>query len=182
MLDARLIQAIIEQNTRIRDFWAGGAGGWPPADTQESLSAAQLDWQVSLSHALYLWNAPVSEHDRDARLILAWAHLGALVEGTLKWFLCVYCADYSKNPVRKKGANMKAGELMLFELSKFFRQEVWTPTQSDRWDPFLTKVRANRNVIHAFQRRQLADEQALADALEEYLEMIGVLDGQVPYP
>lgn len=85
-------ERIIAKNSDIAGFWSN-ASGWAPQDAAELLSRSRLDRQVSLSESLARWTTgphPLSDGD----LILAWANLGCLVEGTLKLFLAVYYQDY----------------------------------------------------------------------------------------
>ncbi|WP_272480015.1 hypothetical protein [Aquibacillus koreensis] len=52
------------------------------------------------------WNECTCSKAEDGDLILAWANLGTLVEGTIKLFLSVYLNDYlddSTNYKNKKG-------------------------------------------------------------------------------
>jgi len=91
-----VLDAIIFKNDGIRRFWSN-ALGWAPVEAAGLLSKSRLDWQVSLSHTLGIWltpNADGAGPDADGRLILGWANLGSLVEGSLKRFLSVYYDDY----------------------------------------------------------------------------------------
>ena len=93
------VSEIVLLNKKITEFWKSSSG-WSPIDAAELLSKSRLDRQVSLSKSLILWEEPKDEGMSDGMLILAWANLGALVEGSLKWFLSVYFEDY-KNDVNK---------------------------------------------------------------------------------
>ena len=80
--NAKVVEKIISLNDKLSAFWAS-AHGWAPEDAANLLSKSRLDWQVSLSETLHLWE-----------LILAWANLGALLEGTLKLFFSIYYSDF----------------------------------------------------------------------------------------
>lgn len=84
----------------IMDFWDDGCWGWAHKDVANLLNKSMLRWQTSLAQSLILWIDAGSEGE----LILAWANLGALVEGQLKLFLCVYYNDYrvDEEAIRKK--------------------------------------------------------------------------------
>lgn len=52
-----------------------------------------------------LWLEPEAKEgapDLDGRLILGWANIGALIEDSLKWYLCVYYEDLRKSLPTKK--------------------------------------------------------------------------------
>ena len=89
--NAKVVEKIISLNDKLSAFWAS-AHGWAPEDAANLLSKSGLDWQVSLSETLHLWidRYPMT----DGELILAWANLGALLEGTLKLFFSIYYSDF----------------------------------------------------------------------------------------
>lgn len=57
-------------------FWKD-AHGWAPIEAAELLNKSMLEWQSSLAEQLSAWRGCLS----DGQLILAWANVGALVEG-----------------------------------------------------------------------------------------------------
>lgn len=81
------IDQIIVSNERIRRFWTEESRGWSPTEAATLLENSRMDRLVSLSHSLQLWTQPCADEDNEGRLILAWANLGILVEGTMIWFL-----------------------------------------------------------------------------------------------
>lgn len=107
-----VLDRIVSKNEGIAAFWRD-ALGWAPLEAAELLSRSRLDWQVALSHTLALWfprsGADPSDAAAPGRLILAWVNLGALVEGSLKWFLSVYYDAYRKDIAALRA---KAGALM----------------------------------------------------------------------
>ena len=60
-------------------FWKE-AHGWAPIEAAELLNKSMLEWQGSLAEQLSVWCGTLT----DGQLILAWANLGALVEGQMK--------------------------------------------------------------------------------------------------
>jgi hypothetical protein len=72
-------------------FWANSKG-WAPVPSSDLMSRSMLEWQTSLSKQLCRWIDACT----SGELILAWANLGALVEGQMKLFLCVYYNDYQR--------------------------------------------------------------------------------------
>lgn len=177
------ITEIIASNERIRKFWTEEASGWSPRETAELLENSRMDRLLSLSHSLRLWTEPCAEEDREGRLILAWANLGILVEGTMTWFLCVYEGDYSKQPMKTRtGSDLRPNRLRFEEMCRFFTEHVWIDSQRATWDDWLTTIRNYRNAVHAFNHRDIGDWNEWQKAVVRYHEFIGELDGRVPYP
>jgi len=176
----KAIKDIIRINEHIRDFWEDG--GWAPSSAAELLSKSRLDWQVSLSKNLLRWFPVTDGDEHDGSLILAWANLGALVEGTMKWFLCVFHGDYSVDPIKKKGKAIEPDELWLFVLCEFFLNTVWTKAQKERWESFVNLVRERRNAIHAYQYRPIGSFGEFSEAVIKYRSFLLAHEGQVPYP
>jgi hypothetical protein len=174
------INDIIKINTNIYELW--GNGGWAPPDAAEVLRQSRLDWQVSLSKTLLKWIKTPPEDEHDASLILAWANLGALVEGTMKWFLCVFYDDYSRNPVKRKDKMREPGDLFFHALTEFFEKTVWIERQKNQWKPFVDLVRERRNAIHAYQSRSIGDFDEFRDAVMTYRSFLIDHDKQVPCP
>lgn len=186
MVFTTTVDDIIRFNTHIRDFWSA-AHGWAPPDAARLLGRSRLDWQVSLSRTLLLWQEPHAEDESEGRLILAWANLAALAEGTLKWFLCVHEANYAESPLiarhgYRAGEPLDPDQPMLAELIGFFTARVWSPDQNERWTPWLDGLRRRRNAIHAFQDRDLGTWAEFHDGVEHYRNLLQDLDAQVPYP
>lgn len=180
----RVVQEIATENERIAKFWSS-AEGWAPLNAAQLLSKSRLDRQVSLSWTLELWVSPAARMgapDTDGRIILGWANVGSLVEGSLKWFLSVYYDDYKKdiNIIKnKKGIRDPDGEA-LESLRIFFAKSVWTG--SDKWDEWITGVQQRRNAIHAYKHRELGTLDDLETSVRSYREFLKALDSRVPYP
>lgn len=177
------IDQIIASNERIRRFWTEEASGWSPKETAELMENSRVDRLVSLSRSLRLWTRPYADADQEGRLILAWANLGILVEGTMTWFLCVFESDYAQQPMKTKtGFGLQPNRLRFEEMSRFFRQHVWTARQVAEWDDWLSMVRDRRNSVHAFNHREIGTWSEWNEAVVRYHDFIGELDGRVPYP
>jgi len=157
------IKDIIRVNENIRDFW--GNGGWAPSGAAELLSKSRLDWQVSLSKNLLRWFPFPKGDEYDGSLILAWANLGALVEATMKWYLCVFYEDYSLNPFKKKGEAIEPDELWPFKLYECFLNNVWVASEKKQWEPFVILVRERRNSIHAYKDRSIGSFEEFTEAV-----------------
>ena len=177
------ISQIIASNERIQQFWMNEASGWSPRDAAELLENSRMDRLVSLSHSLRLWTQPCVDEDREGRLILAWANLGILVEGTMTWFLCVYENNYSQSPLKtKQGVDLRPNRLRFEELCRYYKEHVWTDRQAGEWDDWLNAVRNRRNAVHAFNHRDIGTWEDWSESVNRYRELIDELDGRVPYP
>ena len=180
---ATALDQIIDLNERIRLFWQKRAGGWAPRKAATMLVNSRLDRLVSLSHNLRLWTQRCSDAEDEGRLILAWANLGILVEGTMTWFLCVWEDAYARNPMQsRKGYDLDANRLSFEEMARFYRRHIWVDGQRDEWNDWLTMVREHRNAVHAFNHRELGTWDDFWQAVIRYHEFIGELDSRVPYP
>jgi hypothetical protein len=178
------VKRIIAVNKQIEEFWSK-AHGWAPADTAELLAESRLDWQVSLSHQLGRWiERPRTGREMDAHLIHAWAHLGAMVEHTMMFVLCVFLRDYEAGhplvPITRK--DPKPDRLMLEKLKVFFSKQVWGDRQRARWLPFVGLVQQRRNAIHAYRTRDLGDLREYRRAVRTYYRFLKAHHAMVPYP
>lgn len=184
---SEVVLRITALNVGIRDFWSK-AHGWAPQSAADLLARSRLDRQASLSSCLALWvTDSVPDDRREGMLVLGWANLGALVEGSLKWFLSVYRDDYPTGedaPKRgRKGPTIEPEALSLEELRNFFKKQVWIEEERDELDSWISCVQRRRNAIHAYQDRELGDLNELHTAIREYLVFLRRLHGRVPeYP
>jgi len=177
-----IVSDIIRANDDIRAFWSN-AHGWAPSDAAELLARSRLDWQVSLSHCLKSWLASSTAEDRDGRLILAWVNLGCLVEGSLKFFLSVYEADYSKAP-RTRGQRKEPCDIEVLRLEdtrQYFKQHIWTDSQK-HWTCWIEKIQHRRNAVHAYKNRDIGTFDEFFTELATYLDFLIELEGQTPRP
>ena len=180
---AETVAAITDKNHRIARFWER-AHGWAPIEAAQLLSAARLDWQVELSRTLEIWLEPPDAATENAELVLAWANLGALVEGTMKWFLSVYYHAYEEDVdvlLDRRGDIRTPGSLSLEPLRVFYQRRIWTD-ETDHWDAWVLHVQQRRNAIHAFRVRDLGDHEEFVDDVSTYWEFLMDLDARVPYP
>ena len=177
MSDIEVCTEISRRTEAMMTFWANSKG-WAPVEASDLMSRSMLDWQTSLSKQLCRW----IDSATSGELILAWANLGALVEGQLKLFLCVYYTDYQKDAeaICKKGDCIDPDGCMLEELRQFFQKRIWTP-ESD-WSNWVLRIQHRRNTIHAFKQRELGTIQEWKDDLKKHLEFIDEIDSSLPYP
>lgn len=181
--DATVTQIEIIQKG-LSDFWKN-AYGWAPVEAATMLDNARLDWLPSLASTLRHWS---TDEDLSAgELILAWANLGSLTEGSLKLFLSAYLSDYDKDAemvvalgIKTKKGNAKApDELMLDQILKFCRKrKILTPEQLE----FAVLLRDRRNTIHAFKHRELGTTAELRASVARYLIFLADLAVQMPHP
>ena len=160
----------------IMDFWEDG--GWAPNDAAALLDKSMLRWQASLATSLHRWVNASSEGD----LILAWANLGALVEGQLKLFLCVYYTDFQSDVdgICKRGRRIDPDESGLEDIRHFFVKNIWDV--GTNWNPYVELVQKRRNAVHAFQHREIGTFQEWTDSLRLHLSFVRHVGGGLPYP
>lgn len=174
------IDAIIETNREICMFWSK-AHGWAPIEAAELMSKSRLDWQVELSRTLHIWVQP-PEHDvTNGHLILGWANLGALVEGSLKWFLSVYYDDYKADVEamkNKKGDTLPPDGVSFERLRQFFKKRIWV--NSDSWDDWVLMIQQRRNAIHAYKDREIGTLNEFVLAVNKYYDFLSELNSRVP--
>jgi hypothetical protein len=166
-------------HVEIIQHWADGAPGWAPPVATAILTRSRLDRQASLCECLRLWLDLPAEHG-DGHLILAWANLGSLVEGTLKFFLSVFAQDYERNPKHRKGKPLDPDELEFEVLRTFFRENVWLASQHF-WDPWLQCVQWRRNAIHAYRHREIGTHAEFLAAVVGYHQLAHDLSDQLPW-
>ena len=172
-------QRIQQRVTDMMDFWKS-AHGWAPIEAANLLNKSMLEWQKSLASTLSLWTGELS----DGELILAWANIGALVEGQLKLFLSVFYKDYTKNidaAIKTKGGTIKDPDgLMLDPLRQFFHKNIWN--EGEQWDEWILKIQNRRNAIHAFQSKTIGNTEELHKEMQTLLAFIERINRQLPYP
>jgi hypothetical protein len=189
-----VVSHITEVHKKILADW--GKGGWAPGDAARLLKASRLDWLCSLSHALKVWGKITPDADNhDGLLILAWANLGSLVEGSLKFFLSVFLYDYRRSVSRQKMDSIfkalwdqKAGEpkdvdgLMFDKLREFFVHEVWRHSPPPKWPDWLFHIQQRRNTIHAYKTRDLGTFEEFRDDVRLYRKFLLEEISAVPEP
>lgn len=178
-----VINRIVTLNIGLRNFW-GSSWGWAPKAAADLLSQGRLDWQVSLSVCLRRWVPIPSDEDKDAVQIMAYANIGALVEGTLKLFLSVWYGHYAKDAeaIRRKGALLGPDIATLDLLRQFFKKRIWLNDPSDNWDPWISYIQNRRNAIHAFKNRDIGTHPDILNDMRNYLRFVRRINQQLPYP
>jgi len=160
----------------VMSFWADG--GWAQGEAARLLDRSMLLWQASLAKTLITWINGTSEGE----LILAWANLGALVEGQLKLFLCVHYYEY-KNEVegiRRYGEKIDPDVSMLEGIRQFFVKRIWDV--GTNWNPYVEMIQQRRNAIHAFRYRDIGTFHDWIEALRLHLSFVRYTGGGLPYP
>ena len=187
MPTAQVVQRIETLNRNLAGFWKN-ANGWAPIEAAGILSKSRLDWQVSLSSTLRMWLREPPNALSDGELILAWANLGSLIEGTLKLFLSAYYNDYQNDIANLKTANVydakKGGSkspdgLTLEPLKKFCSAANLFVEEGAA---LIELVQARRNAIHAFKDRPIGDDAEFQNAIHCYLILLRAVNNQLPYP
>lgn len=173
-----LCERIETLTTNMMDFWKF-ANGWAPIEAAGLLNISMLEWQASLSSSLHRWILATSDGD----LILAWANLGALVEGQLKLFLSIYYNDYAADAdaIRDRRGRLTDPDRSTLEpIRQFFIRRIWTVGRD--WNPYVERVQRNRNAIHAFRARNIGTFDDWREELRTHLSFIRDINSRVPYP
>jgi len=181
------VARIVKLNAGLAQFWSS-AQGWAPKGAADLVSKSRLDRQVSLSESLRHWTQGAEAEISDGDLILAWANLGSLIEGTIKLFLAVYYEDYKK------------------DLETLKETQAWHAKQEKLLDPdglrldvlvaycekadllgakdleLCRLVQSRRNAIHAFRDREIGTGAELWLAIRSYLVFSRATNLRLPYP
>ena len=178
----KIVNQIVTLNNGLRQFWIK-ADGWAPIEAARLLSKSRLDWQVSLSSCVKIWIVEPHPDDESGHLILAWANLGSLVEGTMKLFLSVYYHVYKNDveAIKTKGELIDPDSLQLEHMRQFFRKRIWRIGDED-WDTWILKIQQRRNAVHAFKNRDIGTFDEFFVDVQRYLEFLRYINDRLPYP
>ena len=174
-----VIERIIMLNEGLRRFWST-AEGWAPIEAAKLLNKSRLDRQVSLAHCLKLWVATSSAETLDGSLILAWANLGSLIEGSMKLFLSVWYKTYKSDvdAIKRKGTLLDPDGLQLETLRLFFKKKIWDST----FDGFVQSIQQRRNAIHSIKDRNIGTKDEIVANVRGYLNILRYINFRLPYP
>jgi hypothetical protein len=176
-----VVDKIIEANLWLANFWSH-SHGWAPNRAADLMSASRLDRQVSLSRTLKLWVRDENNELSDGELILAWANLGTLIEGTLKLFCSIFYEDYRKDiraPKNKRDEIKEPDIIRLEDLKVICYKSAGIEKE---WYDFIDLVQHKRNAIHAYQDKDIGDTKEFYKCLEKYLYFIERIQCRIPYP
>ncbi|RUV84273.1 hypothetical protein EOA88_16905 [Mesorhizobium sp. M5C.F.Ca.IN.020.14.1.1] len=187
MAITEVIDRIESLNKGIAKFWSM-SDGWAPVAAAGLLGKSRLDWQVSLSGSLRLWIREPANALSSAELILAWANLGSLIEGSIKTLLSVWYETYKADI-----DNLK--KVKAFDHSKqaahspdglgLEKLRVYCKTQGllgANGDALVELVQQRRNAIHAFKDRPIGDGLEFQGAVRGYLALLRNVNARLPYP
>ncbi len=177
-----VVDKIIEANLWLANFWSHSYG-WAPNRAADLMSASRLDRQVSLSRTLKLWIGNINHELTDGELILAWANLGTLIEGTLKLFCSIYYEDYRKDIRAVK--DKKTGDIIDPDTISLEQLKVICHNSAGfekKWFDFIDLVQRRRNAIHAYQDKDIGDTKEFYKCLEKYPYFIERIQCRIPYP
>lgn len=184
---AEVISRIERLNSQLAKFWSK-SDGWAPVAAAGLLGKSRLDWQVSLSGSLRLWIRDPGDALTPAELILAWANLGSLIEGTIKLFLSVYYETFKADIDNLKTVNaynnkkqepISPDGLTLEPLRRYCVLRK-IPDKEDL--ALVQLVQQRRNAIHAFKDRPIGDDAEFEQAVRGYLQMLRNVIARLPYP
>jgi hypothetical protein len=181
-----VVRRIANRHHNLARFWSKVAG-WAPGEAAAMLSKSRLDRLTALAGSLRRWvetPEPLDEGD----LILAWANLGALVDGLLKLHLSVYLRDYKADVATGKASNAFHVKKQLMLDPDGLRLDVLITFHEKRkllTEPQLELVRLvqqRRNVIHAFKDAELGDTEDFLAAVRAYRRLLTSISKRLPYP
>lgn len=184
---AETVSRIETLNAQLAQFWSQ-ADGWAPVEAAGLLGKSRLDWQVSLSRTLALWTGKQDTELTPGELILAWANLGSLIEGTIKLLLSVYYTTYQADieTLKKAGANSTKKQAPLSPdglTVEPLRQYCAARDILSTDDLALVQlVQQRRNAIHAFKDRPIGNDQEFRETVRGYLQMLRNVIARLPYP
>lgn len=161
-------------NEKFQGFWSNSFG-WSTETSALLLSKSRLDRQVSLSKALKLWRLENELELSDGELILAWANLGCLIEGSLMLFFSIYREDYIED---RNSKNKDPQDVFLSDLENLVRR---SDVFEEQWIQLIEHIRNRRNAIHAFKERDIGTTAELKNSLVSYAEFLLVIDSRLPY-
>ncbi len=173
-----VIQRIISLNQGIFIFWSQ-SDGWTSEDSAQILSRSRLDRQVSLSHCLKLWLQAPYDGAESGQIIMGWANLGSLLEGSLKLFLSVWHETYKLDidAIKKKDKFQNPDGLQLEPLRIFFKKKIWD-NEIDSW---VQHIQIRRNAIHAYQDKEIGSLEELQTYMRKYLDILRYINFRLPY-
>jgi hypothetical protein len=174
-----VIQRVILLNQGIYIFWSQ-ADGWAPEAAAQLLSKSRLDRQVSLSHCLKLWLQAPYDGAESGQIIMGWANLGSLLEGSLKLFLSVWYETYKLDidAIKKKDKFQNPDGLQLESLRIFFKKKIW----NDEIDSWVQHIQSRRNAIHAYKDKEIGSLEELQTYMCKYLDILRYINFRLPYP
>jgi hypothetical protein len=172
------IEKIIRVTDAQASFWKK-AHGWAPVTAADLLSKSRLDRHCSLARTLKDYMKKPTPEETDGRLILAYATLRALCEGTIKLTFSVWYDDYQKDvdSLKKKGKLIDPDGASFDPLIALYGKKF---TQA--WTPMFRKIQERGNAIHAFKDRPLGSYTELQETIVEYCQFLIDADSRLPYP
>ena len=184
---ADAIARIGKLNEGLRVFWSK-AHGWAPNDAADLMSKSRLDRQVSLSRSLRHWIIDPPGSIEDGDLILGWANLGSLIEGTIRLFLAVFYQDYKNDlsTLKQTLAWHKTKQKLLDPDGLHLNVLITYVEKANLFDideiNYFRTVQQYRNAIHAFQDKSIGTGSELHAAVKQYLGLLRSTSSRLPYP
>jgi len=151
--------------------------GWAPSSVVEKFAVARLDWLIDLTDCLEIWfDIRMSE----GRTVLAYANLGALVEGWLKLFYCAFYEDYKNAPKTDKKKGMIEPNNLSFDMLKQYSREILWDDQNSDMEKWVERIQKRRNAIHAFNPKDIGSPLEFIDDVEVYTKFVGMIASRLP--
>lgn len=184
---ADVVARIRKLNSGLCHFWSR-ADGWAPQSAAELMSKSRLDRQVSLSRSLRLWTDSPPQDLEDGDLILGWANLGSLIEGSVKLFLSVFYEDYKRDlgtlkqtqAWHSRKAKLLEPDGLAFDVLIDYAEKAELFDKDDL--ALFRLVQMRRNAIHAYKDRSIGTGVELHTAIKSYLICLRAINRRLPYP
>jgi hypothetical protein len=171
-------ESIIAICKRWSEFWPN-SGGWGTEEISEMFEQRSMDRLVSMAQSLRHWGDRLEVNATEGELILAWVNLGALVEGALKLFFCVYYNDWNNDPDAPAYKNEKRMQIDTF-FDKLIQFHLEKSEGADR--NFLENIRDQRNLIHPLKVGFVFGVEAFRESLALSANLFLSVEGRLPYP
>ena len=193
------------RSKQILNFWKTGHKDWSPEEVSKKLGTARIDRLLDLTSCLSIWNDK-NIKKTEGVLILAYTNLGALVEGWLMFFYCIYYMDYIKAPIKKRKTEkmIEPNNLRLDDLVKFSNDNLWLTDdelekrlngqfineylfhrisgERKKWIEWLKKIQHRRNAIHSFNDKEIGTSIEYLEDISYFADFIDFIDNRLPYP
>lgn len=177
---AQAAQGIVDITKKWHDFWHS-SHGWAPDSAAALLTKPRLARQHSVAKTLPEALDKLSEASDEGHLLMAWTILGALEEGALKMFFCVYYADWENDPQAPK---LKS--ISLTPVDTFLERLITFAAAKDLFDAndveLMRRIQAQRNLVHAFKDGEVLGLDALNPDVVALFRVFESVEARLPYP
>lgn len=178
-------ELMLKATKGLKEFWGDGyCKDWISDKAYEHLSAARLDRWLSMTYLMKEWfKESINEELTPSFQIIGWANLGVLLECSIKLFLVVYIEAYEEdNDAPRTKSNIINPEKLTLEQLRIFFSKKQIVMKPDEWSKWILFVQNQRNAIHCFMDRNLADFKELEKNVKLYTIFLIHLYNSMPHP